>query len=358
MLYKLTDQLELAAGARWTDEHRTHRQFNTITGTAQPTTLLDPRLGSSNISPEVSLTYTPTDDLTLFASYKQGFKSGSFNSATFINATTPASFNDEKVEGGEAGIKARMLDRSLNVNLAGYYYHYSDLQVGALELQQLPAGQGVTYALRTINAATANVYGVEFDATYSPRAIEGLTLNLAANWNHATYGSFPNAPCGNGQTAAQGCDQLLSDATGRYTAQDMSGRRLVRAPRWNVIGGFDYEMPVGRDMRIVLGGNANYTSRYATTLVDLPGMEQSGFAKIDANLALRGPEDRWELALIGKNLTNKYTTAWCINTNVENATVFGGQISGGDDNGPAGQDEAVCSVERGRELWVRLSFKL
>src|SRR5690606_4008552 len=247
----------------------------------------------------------------------------------------PASFNDEKVEGAEAGIKARMLDRSLNVNLAGYYYHYSDLQVGALELQQLPAGQGVTYALRTINAATANVYGVEFDATYSPRAIEGLTLNLAANWNHATYGSFPNAPCGNGQTAAQGCDQLLSDATGRYTAQDLSGRRLVRAPRWNVIGGFDYTMPVGRDMKLVLGGNANYTSRYATTLVDLPGMEQSGFAKIDANLALRGPEDRWELALIGKNLTNKYTTAWCINTNVENATVFGGQISGGDDNGAA-----------------------
>jgi outer membrane receptor protein involved in Fe transport len=358
VLYKLTDQLELAAGARWTDEHRTHRQFNTVTGTPQPTTLLDPKLSSSNISPEVSLTYTPTDDLTIFASYKQGFKSGSFNSATFINATTPASFNDEKVEGAEAGIKARMLDRSLNVNLAGYYYHYSDLQVGALELQQLPAGQGVTYALRTINAATANVYGVEFDATYSPRAIEGLTLNLAANWNHATYGSFPNAPCGNGQTAAQGCDQLLSDATGRYTAQDLSGRRLVRAPRWNVIGGFDYTMPVGRDMKLVLGGNANYTSRYATTLVDLPGMEQSGFAKIDANLALRGPEDRWELALIGKNLTNKYTTAWCINTNVENATVFGGQVSGGIDNGPAGQDEAVCSVERGRELWVRLSFKL
>ena len=244
------------------------------------------------------------------------------------------------------------------MNLAGYYYHYSDLQVGALELQQLPAGQGVTYALRTINAASANVYGVEFSATYAPRAIEGLTLNAAANWNHATYGSFPNAPCGNGQTAAQGCDNLLSDATGRYTAQDLSGHRLVRAPRWNIIGGLDYEMPVGGDMRLVFGGNVNYTSTYATTLVDLPGMEQSGYAKIDANLALHGPGDHWELALIGKNLTNEYTTAWCINTNVENATVFGGQTSGGTDSGPAGRDEAVCSVERGRELWVRLSFKL
>ena len=42
-LYKLTDQLELAVGARWTDEHRSHRQYNTITGTPQPTTLLDPQ---------------------------------------------------------------------------------------------------------------------------------------------------------------------------------------------------------------------------------------------------------------------------------------------------------------------------
>jgi hypothetical protein len=110
-------------------------------------------------------------------------------------------------------------------------------------------------------------------------------------------------------------------------------------------------------MQVELGGNVNYTSRYMTVLPDLPGFWQPGFAKLDLNVTLKGPDDRWEIALIGNNVTNKLTEAWCANSNVRNGTILGGQIAGGTTTGPAGPDQNACSLDPPREVWVRLTAK-
>lgn len=354
VIWDVTPTLEIAPGVRWTDEERTHTElnYNPGNGPLGPVLLPDPKLKSNNVSPEVSVTYTPTDDLTVFGSYRTGFKSGSFTTIQFVSSTTLSSFGDEEVKGGEMGVKARLLDRRLAVNLAGYYYEYSGLQVGANE----QSSSGV-FAIRTINAASASVRGVELDATYAPPPIEGLTLSAAVNFNRARYGSFKNAPCGNGQTISEGCNQLLNPATGRFTSQDLSGRRLVRAPEWTGNLSFDYETPVGQDMALGVGVSGSYSSSYSTTLVDQPGFGQGAYTKTNANIALRGPNEAWEVALIGSNLANKITTGQCYNSNTQNGVVFGGLISGGPTKGPAGSDEGLCVAERGREVWLRLTVR-
>jgi hypothetical protein len=116
-------------------------------------------------------------------------------------------------------------------------------------------------------------------------------------------------------------------------------------------------MPIFTNMTLDFGAGANYMDEYVTTLVDLPGYEQESFVKFDANIALRGKDDAWELALIGSNLGDELTRGWCVNSNVQNGTVFGGQVSGAALPGPAGDDEAVCMIERGREVWARLSVR-
>lgn len=356
LLWKITPTLELAPGARWTREERNHTQINFLAsnGPLGVSPLLDPRVKSSNLSPEVTLTYTPTDDLTLFAAYKTGFKSGSFNGVIFLSSMTAGSFEDEKVKGGEVGIKTRMFDRQLSLNAAGYYYRYSDLQVGANEI----SGTTGALILRTLNAASANVYGIDFDAVYSPIDVEGLNLRAAVNYNHARYRSFPNAPCGNGQTIGEGCDQLLNPATGRFTSQDLAGRPLVRAPEWSGMVGFDYGMPVGHDLAVDFGAFANFSSKYSLNLIDHSGFYQKGYMKANASVTLKDMKGLWEVALIGNNLNNKITAANCFNSNSQNGVFFGGQISGGPLPGAAGNDEASCVAERGREVWVRLTMKL
>ncbi len=116
-------------------------------------------------------------------------------------------------------------------------------------------------------------------------------------------------------------------------------------------------MAIGNDMRLAFGTNVTYSSAFSTVLIDTPGFEQGSYAMYGANLSLKGRNDAWEVDLIGKNLGNKFIASWCTNSNLQNATVLGGQISGGATQGVAGGDEGACSVQRGREIWLRVTFR-
>lgn len=352
LLWQMTDSLELAAGARWTDEQREHRFWDNLQGGVE-IDLADPDLDAENLSPEFSLTWTPTDALTLFAAYRQGFKSGSFNTVISPDETTLSSFDDEEAKGGEIGLKMVALDGSLSANVAVYAYDYTDLQVGANELSDSGA-----ILLRTINAASATVQGVDMDATFTPSGLPNLTLFAALNFNESEFDEFDNAQCGNGQTIAQGCDQVFNSDTGLFTAQDLSGQPLLRAPEWTGNVGFDYEVPLDSGMSIGFGASTRYSDDYFTNLVELPDYTQDSYTKTSANVVLRGVDDKWEIALIGKNLEDEITAGVCSNSNTQNGTIFGGQVSGGATQGPAGSDELGCVAERGRELWVRFTLRL
>ena len=70
----------------------------------------------------------------------------------------------------------------------------------------------------------------------------------------------------------------------------------------------------------VLGNvSANYQSRSFFQPDMSPLNSQPAFTKYDARLAVGREDGRWELALVGRNLTNKVTTSQGFNT-----PVFGG----------------------------------
>lgn len=361
LIWQVLPELELAAGARWTKEERDHAEFNTLTGWTPvrgapavpvgPVPLVNDNLESDNVSPEFTVTYRPTDSVTLFGSFKQAFKSGSFDSVTMKAPGLDMSFGDEEVKGYEAGIKTRLLDDTLAFNFAGYSYDYKDLQVGTNETN---AGQ---IAIRTLNAATAEVYGVDMDVTYRVPAVRGLILNAAVNYNHARYGSFDTAPCYGGQTIALGCDRRVVSGTGVVPAQDLSDKPLMRAPEWSANLGFDYEIPVGNAMTLALAASALYSDEYYTNLLLRSDMVQDSFVKTSASVALRGARDAWEIALIGNNLGNELISGNCVNGNFANGIIVPSQVNGGVTSGPAGVDELACNVEPGREVWIRLTVK-
>jgi hypothetical protein len=146
---------------------------------------------------------------------------------------------------------------------------------------------------------------------------------------------------------------LYSAATGAYSAQHLTGRVLARAPEWVGSAGFDYKTPVWQDKTLVFGGTVTYTSWFYTNLTEQPNFIQGGFAKANASLALRGPDDKWEVALIGNNITAKITGAVCANANINGGLIFGGQQSGKATGGPAGNDYEVCPTDPGRAVWLR-----
>jgi iron complex outermembrane receptor protein len=362
--WDIVERLELAGGLRYTDEKRVESPFDLNAG--RPTVVPTPELHTRRPSPEVTLTYRPTDDLTVFGAWKRGFKSGSFSVATPAVTGKDNSFNDEKVNGGEVGMKSRLLDRQLAVNVAGYYYDYNGLQVGVIS----PPENGVP-VIQTVNAASARTYGIDFDAAYRPAAIAGLGFNAAVNWNHGRYLKFNNAPCWGGQLVSEGCSQAFNVAAnpgpgptpptpnpGAYTAQDLSGTPLIRAPQWQVTLGFDYEMPLASDYKLVFSNSNELSSRYPTYLsVNRPNNDnyQSAFAKIDLGVTLQGPKNLWEVAVIGKNINDRITSGNCVSSPLETEIIP--NPSGGTTRSAFGIDPAGCFADPGREVWLRLTVR-
>jgi len=352
--WDLSERLELAAGARWTDENRTQSPFNNLTQAVTPVAVT--RIGSQNVAPEITLTFTPTDDLTVFGAYKMAYKSGGFSAATFPLPNANNSFGDEKVEGGEVGVKTRLFGRQLLLNVAGYYYKYTGLQVGAI----LPAVAGTLPLVRIINAGAARTYGVDLDAAYRPQNIDGLELNAALNWNNGRYTKLEGIPCWGGQTFDLGCNTFPNSATGLYTAIDLSGTPMIRAPEWQANFGFSYEVPVASNTRLVFSNSNQYASRFVTFLAkNRPNDDnfQDAVLKVDASIALHGPDDRWEVALIGKNITDKVTGGLGTAGNFAGGLFLTQQITGGGTSGDAGLSEAARYSERGRSVWVRLTLR-
>jgi len=331
--WNILPRLELAGGLRWTDEERKQHAVDLVTGATID--VLTPRIQSDNIAPELTLTWSVNDDVTLFGALKKGYKSGSFSIATVPTPTIDNSFGDEKVEGGEFGVKSRLLNRRLSLNVAYYDYRYRGLQVGAVE----PAENGAI-VIRTVNAGSARTRGVDADATYRPEALPGLGLNASVNYNEGQYNVLNNVPCYAGQTSALGCVGGV---------QDLSGTPMIRAPKWQASFGFDYERSVGGGLTLVLSNNNQFSSRYVTTLANRPNNDQyqQGFIKTDVSLVLRGPEDGWELALIGKNITDRLTTGNCSASDYRSGVVI-----------PSGSIAAMgCYIDPGREVWVRLTYR-
>lgn len=317
-IWDITDELQLTAGARYIWENKdsffTQPYVNPIfRGRTGPDFTFGPNDGPAplfvqgriladdssheDLIPEATLRWQPNDALTLFVAYKQGFKSGGFDNGSIdstLNADPIAdiTYEPEHVEGVEGGIKAILAGGNINLELDVYHYKYSDLQLNFFN--------ATTFAYRTINAGGAVTSGVELQGTWLPEGIEGLTLMASLAYNDAHYTQF-TAPCYAGQSPAQGCPvqpAALKD-------QDLSGVARNLAPKWAGNIGFDYTVPVGNGLELGFSGNVKYKSKYLLSAF-IPDAVQKGYAQLDAGIRIGGEDGMWQLALIGKNLTNKY----------------------------------------------------
>lgn len=346
--FDITSSLQLSGGGRYSFESRNSyqrsRQANSILSGAFPAGIvLNDRYRDNNFSPEVSLRYKPDADTTLYASYKQGFKGGGFNiSQTLTPATTLAQgqFEAETAKGGEIGIHTLKLDRRLNLNAAIYRYVYSNLQVQFYDPQANTLIAG--------NAGKLTTQGVEADFNYRVPGIEGFSVRGAIAYNDAVFSDYIGQ-CYSGQTIAAGCAfQLVS---GAFTAQDYEGKTSPKAPRLAGRLGATLAVPITNSgITARLSSDVSYTSSYNYSDALRPDAIQKRYAKIDAAISVRGPDDRWSVSLIGRNLTNKLVIG------AANDLPFTGGTGTGT-AGPGVLADMSAFIDNPREVFLEASFK-
>jgi outer membrane receptor protein involved in Fe transport len=292
LIWKVTPEIELAGGARFTREEKDATQQNTyrhpvMTFLKAAGEVIDSTFEDSDVSPEATLTWTPTEELTLYGAYKTGYKSGGFSTNTVItaNATSASvSYDPETSEGFEIGLKSMLFAGALRLNVTGYRYTFRDMQVSAFDSS--------TTSFQIRNAASARTTGVEAEANWLVG--DGLMVRGQVGYNRARYVSFPEAPCYSGQTPALGC-------IGRV--RDLSGQRMTLAPDWNGSVGFTYDTPVFNGWSLGLASDVTFSSSYLS--LNSPFARQESFAKVNASIRLYSDDDRWAFAVIGRNLGNK-----------------------------------------------------
>jgi iron complex outermembrane receptor protein len=305
-----SEHIEIAGGARYTNETKNAVIGNTFVNQwVNPATGLMPsasfRPVGDNIvahfhdtawSPEATVSWKINPEQTLYGAYRSGYKSGGFSGTVSILRSSSAAtleFGSETAHGFEVGYKARLFDRRVRLNLTGYDFRYDNLQRAAYDV--------ATNSFLVRNAAGAITRGIEGDVSF--KATHSLSLNLTGSYNDAHYKNFSTAPCYTGQTAAQGC---IGQVGTTARVQNLSGTQLARAPKWVWTGGFEYERPIGGDLRIAFAGDGKHSSGYITEDDADPSAVQRAYWTFNASVRLIGPEDKWELAVIGRDLSNQY----------------------------------------------------
>lgn len=251
---------------------------------------------AENLSPSLKVQYDLNEAVMFYASVSKAFKSGGFNElgnqgdeiGEYGLSPESFDFDEEEALAFEIGGKTSLLDGAAKLNFAIFRTEYSDLQVSTFK--------GDTFSVG--NAAEAVSQGVEMDGTM--RLSETLFLNASLAYLDAHYSKFENAAC----TAAQVA------TTPGVCGQDLTGRELANAPEWTGNIALDHEIPVGENLLLRSHVDLQYTDeQYLATDLD-PNTLEDANTTLNARVALGNADGSWELALVGKNLTDEEIRSW------------------------------------------------
>jgi len=157
----------------------------------------------------------------------------------------------------------------------------------------------------TRNAATATSRGVELEA--NARLTRALTLNGSFAYTEAKYDDFPGAGCLYGVPVTP---------TGPCTSagQNIGGTFIPRVPKTSGSVSLVYDETLNNDLVFRASAVAAYRSAYDLDDNLNPFARQDGYTKFDLTVSLGSIDGGWEVALIGRNVTNEITSAYALGT--------------------------------------------
>lgn len=190
--FDLTEALELALALRYDDDQ--------IALGAQERSF-------SKVQPKISLNYRLSRTSSLYGSYGEGFRSGSFNpsEATIGDPVMRA----ESAQTLEAGFKSISGDRRMSFDIAAFYTRLENAQQQVLDF-----ATGSNVGLN-VDKSTIQGFEVEIAAVLT----DGLTLSLGGGMADSKIERFADNPA-------------------------FAGNKLPRVPDYTINAGFSYETPI------------------------------------------------------------------------------------------------------------------
>ncbi|WP_370170233.1 TonB-dependent receptor [Sphingobium abikonense] len=314
--FDISQQLSVSAGGRYTwDKRRADILRQNYLGGGSPvfggagtafgapSTNFRGESEFKKFTPRLSVSYKPTPDHNIYASWSKGFKGGGFDprgvgvNAPDLNGdgirqdsevASFLSFAPEEVDSYEVGYKGNLMDGALYVALAGFYADYKDVQIPgsvACDVGGIPSFCGVVS-----NAGKATFKGVEFES------------NARLGRDMMTPGDRLNLQTAIGFIDAEYKEYITN--IGGVPTDVARYREVQNTPKWTASGTLSYQTPVG-DGSLYAGTTVSWRSKTYQFEIPNPYIDQKGYALWDASIVYTAPSDRWSIGLHGKNILDK-----------------------------------------------------
>ncbi|MEQ8404353.1 MAG: TonB-dependent receptor [Oceanicaulis sp.] len=326
--YEINDEWSLSVGGRYTEDTTKAaviRQtfFDTLPspflgGPDRPAFATGSNFRSERtddqFSPRVNVTYEPSEDLSLYAAYSQGFKSGGFDprgnaglpgTPNFIVVTE--GFEPEVVDSFEVGAKGSLADGRLVYRAAAFYAQYTDQQITVQTSEPDPVTGLQTFVSTVLNAGESEYMGLELEG--SAFLTDNFSIDYMLGFIDADIVEILTTqpdPVTGAPTEVDISDQYVVQNTPEYT--------------WRLAANYELAAPQGLgDVRLTAGVsyrddinlfNVPNTGEPEALPqnplgVPLPALdEDTAYTLLDASV-IWDLNEQWRFSLIGRNLTDE-----------------------------------------------------
>jgi outer membrane receptor protein involved in Fe transport len=235
----LDDRLKITAGVRYFHDNNGTQAVGPIKNPGLPDDIPPQNfIGNTSkaVTPRIVITWLPSKNLTAYASFAQGFRSGMPQSelTSRIAPTIPA-VKPDKLSNYEIGAKGSLFDGRVSYEAAAYHLHWASIQQYFTITVVVPTGQFYIPAL--VNAGTVSGNGVDLALSLNP--LDRLTLTGTLSWNGLHF---------------------ERDVPGASGIVFRKGERPGNSPEWTAGGSVAYAFPISASAKGTLSVSGNYIS--------------------------------------------------------------------------------------------------
>ncbi|MCW8833516.1 MAG: TonB-dependent receptor, partial [Colwellia sp.] len=243
-----------------------------------------------SFTPALNIKYK-MDDAMIYASVSTGSKAGGFDSRS--NNPDDFEFEDESVTSFELGSKFTLDDGLADINIALFSMLFEDLQTSVYD--------GST-GFFVENGAKATSMGIELDGRWA--FADNWLVNGSLGFLDFEWDDYTGAKCFSSVSLVP--DNIEENGT----SCDMSGKTNALAPKLSGSISLEYYTEIADAYELKANLDVLYKSEYYTNGDLNPFTKQDAFAKLNARVAFMSADNTWQVAILGKNLTDETTVSF------------------------------------------------
>ncbi len=271
--------------------------------------------------PLLRMEWRPNDSSMWYVSGSSGFKAGGFDARS--NNIFSFEFENEDATTYEFGGKFSYWDGRAETNFALYLTNYDDLQISQFD---------GTLGFNVGNVKDTRVQGIEVDGRLL--ITDSLTWTYALAYLDHEYKDFENANCYNGEDPN-------GDVVDGVALCSRTGQSGQYTPEFTAYTSLDWIVPISSNWDLRLKGDLSYTDEQNVHVNLDPKYVIDAFTIIDLRVSVAN--ENWDLALLGKNVTNEDFLTYVNNVPLSGSTF--------------GTNTFYSFNIRERSWWVQLAWR-